>query len=235
MSDATHLDDQPVGGQIDAVTLETPGPQSDLPLLRWQAAVAALAAARRLNPLTFDPDLLDEVTEAKVAYVQSLVGDDAGSDAFLDAFLLRQAGPSIDDLLPTQTRRGLTPVPLADDLIPASGPATSSQLLVGGWTVLPISGEVDALTAPDLRRAIIDQLETTDALVIDLTAVTFLDSSGLSVLVETMKRLENVGGRLKLVITSPQVARVLRVTNLDHVFDIALTLATATAVPPTAV
>jgi anti-sigma B factor antagonist len=56
--------------------------------------------------------------------------------------------------------------------------------------------------------------------VIDLGGVTFLDSSGLKVLVATNKRTEQAGGSMSLVAAPHVVMRVLTVTALDKVFSI---------------
>jgi anti-sigma B factor antagonist len=99
----------------------------------------------------------------------------------------------------------------------------------GGWTVLGVSGELDALTGPALNDAVSEQLMTNNALVIDLSGVPFIDSSGLGVLVRALKRTREIDGRLKLVIDSDQVMKVMQLTALDLTFDIVPSLAAATA------
>ena len=103
---------------------------------------------------------------------------------------------------------------------------------IEGWDVLTVSGELDAHTGPVLRAAIIDVLAHHYALVIDMTGVGFLDSSGLGVLVSALRRIRSVGGDLKLVIDSDTIRKLMRLTALDLVFDISPTLAEATATPP---
>jgi len=97
----------------------------------------------------------------------------------------------------------------------------------GHWVVVEARGEVDADTAPLLRRACIDALAEHRHIVIDLSGVTFLDSAGLSVLVGTMRRATTDGGAMRVVATSPAVLRVLRITALDEVFDLRATVADA--------
>lgn len=67
--------------------------------------------------------------------------------------------------------------------------------------------------------------------VLDLGAVTFLDSSGLGALVGTMKLL-GPGRSLELAALQPNVARVLRLTRMDTVFTIHADAAAATGHPP---
>jgi anti-sigma B factor antagonist len=104
--------------------------------------------------------------------------------------------------------------------------------VIGAWTVLGVSGELDAATGPALRQAIVDQLGSQMALVIDLSAVPFLDSSGLGILVAALKRVREVDGRLKLVIASDDIRKLMRITSLDLVFDITDNLADATEPAP---
>jgi anti-sigma B factor antagonist len=89
------------------------------------------------------------------------------------------------------------------------------------WTVLDVAGEVDLSTAPAMR-ARIDELihDGARSLAVDLTDVGFMDSSGLSVLVSVMKRMEDADGRLAIVGTRDPVLKVFTVTGLDRVFAI---------------
>jgi len=109
--------------------------------------------------------------------------------------------------------------------------ATTAQR-VDGWDVLTVSGELDAYTGPALRTAILDLLAHHHALVIDMTGLGFLDSSGLGILVSALRRIRNVGGELKLVIDSDSIRKLMRLTALDLVFDISGTVEDATATPP---
>jgi anti-sigma B factor antagonist len=100
----------------------------------------------------------------------------------------------------------------------------------GDWTVLDVGGEVDLSTAPALR-ARVDQLIRDGArrLVVDLTDVGFMDSSGLSVFVSVMKRMEGADGRLAIVCSRDPVLKVFTITGLDRVFAIHGSLAEVTA------
>ena len=90
-----------------------------------------------------------------------------------------------------------------------------------GGTVLTVTGEIDLRTAPDLRTHIDRVLDGgTTRLVVDLGAVDFLDSTGLSVLVGAHKRLARSGGRLVVANSPDIVARVLSITGLDRVFEL---------------
>ena len=57
-------------------------------------------------------------------------------------------------------------------------------------------------------------------LLVDLSAVGFLDSSGLGALVRAMTNSQKEGGQTKLLNAGPQVRRLLEMTKLDSVFEI---------------
>jgi anti-sigma B factor antagonist len=97
-------------------------------------------------------------------------------------------------------------------------------------TVLAIRGEIDVSTAPELRERLL--AATTDPpriVVVDLSEVSFLDSTALGVLVSGVKRLRSEGGDLRLVVTGRSVAKVLEVTGLVEVFSIFETVDAAVA------
>jgi anti-sigma B factor antagonist len=89
-----------------------------------------------------------------------------------------------------------------------------------GTVVLEVQGEVDTLTAPQFSAAV-DELMNDHAgrLVVDLTGVTFLASSGLAVLIQAAHRAEEHGARLRLVVGTRAVRRPLEVTGTDQLFD----------------
>jgi len=88
-----------------------------------------------------------------------------------------------------------------------------------GWAVLEVQGEVDLYTSPQLRDAILRSIEEGEnQIVIDLSNVSFMDSSGLGVLVAGLKRARERGGELALVFGEGSVQKVLGITGLDRVF-----------------
>jgi anti-sigma B factor antagonist len=87
--------------------------------------------------------------------------------------------------------------------------------------VLTVSGEVDLATSPDLDAAIIAALDSgAGSLVVDLTDVSFMDSSGLGVIVRGLKRCREADKDLDLVITNERVLKVFGITGLDQVIPI---------------
>jgi anti-sigma B factor antagonist len=87
--------------------------------------------------------------------------------------------------------------------------------------VLAVEGELDLAVAPWLR----DQLDAlfvggASSVVIDMTDATFLDSTALGVLVGALNRCRDLGGEVHLVVSEPQVLRVLRITGLHDAFTL---------------
>jgi anti-sigma B factor antagonist len=96
-----------------------------------------------------------------------------------------------------------------------------SATRVGDMSVVTPTGELDVSTADELRECLFGEVaDGARRVVLDLSAVTFLDSTTLGVLVGTRKRLERNGGRLDLVCQHPMVLKVLRTTAFDRVFAI---------------
>ena len=87
--------------------------------------------------------------------------------------------------------------------------------------VITVSGEVDLATSPELDTAIIAAIESgTSSVAIDLTDVSFMDSSGLGVIVRGLKRCREADKDLDLVITNERVLKVFGITGLDQVITI---------------
>jgi anti-sigma B factor antagonist len=87
--------------------------------------------------------------------------------------------------------------------------------------VITVSGEVDLASSPDLDTSIIAAIASGAAsVVIDLTNVSFMDSSGLGVIVRGLKRCREADKDLDLVITNERVLKVFGITGLDQVIPI---------------
>ena len=99
-----------------------------------------------------------------------------------------------------------------------------------GWGVLAVKGEVDLYTSPQLKDKVTEIIEQGQSrIVIDLTDVGFMDSSGLGVLVTALKRARERDGTLALVAPEGSVHKVLTITGLDRVFPIHQSVTEATA------
>lgn len=92
-----------------------------------------------------------------------------------------------------------------------------------GEVVVDVRGEIDLSTAPLLDQRL-SQVADTQKLVVNLSGVTFLDSSGLGVLVRTSNKVENQGGVIRVVVNHPQVLKVLEITGLVGTMPVFRTL-----------
>ena len=87
--------------------------------------------------------------------------------------------------------------------------------------VIALRGEIDVYTAPLLRQKIVDLVDQGALnIVIDMEKVDFLDSTGLGVLVEGLKRVKTRGGNLTLVITQDKILKIFDITGLNKAFPI---------------
>ena len=90
-----------------------------------------------------------------------------------------------------------------------------------GVTIVHVGGEIDVYTAPVLRERLDEHIsEGRDHLLIDLEGVSFMDSTGLGVLVGRLKLVRITNGTLKLVCSSERILKVFSITGLDKVFQI---------------
>ena len=98
----------------------------------------------------------------------------------------------------------------------------------GEVEVVAAAGEVDVFTAPGLDAAISAGLAAGHPrLVVDLTGVTFLDSTGLGVLVKGLKGAREAGGSMHLVVTSDRIRKIFEITGLDSAMPLFDTVADA--------
>jgi len=97
--------------------------------------------------------------------------------------------------------------------------------------VVHVSGEIDLATCPQLRDVLAELVDRgIYHLVVDLEQVSFLDSSGIGVLMGVYRRIREHGGSLRLTAPSAQVRRVLDLTRVTMVVPICATLDEATPI-----
>ncbi len=91
----------------------------------------------------------------------------------------------------------------------------------GGAHVINVRGEIHMSTAPGLQRGLTEAIERGHrAIVLDLSGVEFIDSTGLSVLLNGLRQVTAQQGRMALVCANPTVLRLFEITSLDQTFDI---------------
>jgi anti-sigma B factor antagonist len=94
--------------------------------------------------------------------------------------------------------------------------------------VVSLSGEVDIFTAPRFKECLVGLLDSgVRRLVVDLSGVTFIDSTALGVLIGGVRRVHGIDGTMTIVVATRPVERVLSVTGLDRVFSMYPTRAEA--------
>lgn len=91
----------------------------------------------------------------------------------------------------------------------------------GNTVAVRAAGEIDALTAPRLERAVLDAVRAgSGRTVVDLQDVGFMDSAGITVLVRAAKRLKSTGRDPMVVLTSAPVRHLLQLTGIDKLVDV---------------
>jgi anti-sigma B factor antagonist len=91
----------------------------------------------------------------------------------------------------------------------------------GGHAVVALYGELDLAEAPGLASHLITAAAACGpSIIADLAGLTFIDSSGLGVLVRVLKWTRESGGDMILAAPQQQVRRVLRVTGLIDAFSV---------------
>lgn len=90
-----------------------------------------------------------------------------------------------------------------------------------GLLTVSITGELDQSTAPELRATLASSLENpTDPILVDLSACEFIDSTGLSILVEAKRRLEEQQERFGVCCPADDVRRLFELTGIDQALDL---------------
>ncbi|OAR24244.1 anti-anti-sigma factor [Streptomyces sp. ERV7] len=104
----------------------------------------------------------------------------------------------------------------------------------GGWAVVRVRGELDLVTAPQVRRVVHDAVAAgRHDLVLDLSGVLFCDSSGVGVLIASRRLIRSCRGRLRLILPArgavegSHVNRVLAALGVRRLFDVYGDVATA--------
>ncbi|MCW5699583.1 MAG: STAS domain-containing protein [Rhodospirillales bacterium] len=95
--------------------------------------------------------------------------------------------------------------------------------------VVSLSGDVDLQSSPEVRKILLETVEHKRPVIIDLSGVGYIDSSGIASLVEALQRSRKNGIDLVLASISDAALRVLQLARLDKVFRVYPTLGDALA------
>lgn len=100
----------------------------------------------------------------------------------------------------------------------------------GRCCVVAVAGEIDVATGSELRDRLDAAIDRgTSLVVVDLLSVTFIDSTGLGVLIGTSKRIEEAGGGMRIVASEPRILKLFEITGLTNRFVIVPSLDEALA------
>jgi anti-sigma B factor antagonist len=89
-------------------------------------------------------------------------------------------------------------------------------------TIFDISGDVDFANSPEVRQSVLHEIREvrTPRVVINLTEVRYIDSSGVASLVESLKASRDLGSRFILFGLSTSAREVLQLSRLMKVFEV---------------
>lgn len=92
---------------------------------------------------------------------------------------------------------------------------------IGTTLVVKVSGEIDHHTAPELKDEIDREINLRNIvnLVLDFDGVTFMDSSGIGVLIGRYKQIQSRGGKTMIIRVKPQVDKILEISGLKKILD----------------
>ncbi|MGA3171771.1 MAG: STAS domain-containing protein [Chthoniobacteraceae bacterium] len=86
-------------------------------------------------------------------------------------------------------------------------------------SIISLEGEIDLHESPNVRESLRPYIERKAPRVfVDMTEVSYVDSSGLAVLIDAMQRIANYGGKFGIIGIRPAVRNVLEIARLDQVF-----------------
>ncbi len=97
----------------------------------------------------------------------------------------------------------------------------------GGANIVAFEGDVDLQHSPEARKVLLAAVAQGGALIVDLSAVSYIDSSGVASLVESFQKARKNNQAFTLVSVSEGARRVLELSRLDKVFTICETLSEA--------
>ena len=90
----------------------------------------------------------------------------------------------------------------------------------GTSITVALDGELNALTAPELKELLDNIIPKTESLCLDFASCDFVSSAGLRILLNTYKSMKAKNGTMELLNVGPNFSEVLNITGLDAVFNI---------------
>lgn len=93
---------------------------------------------------------------------------------------------------------------------------------LGKHKILEIEGDVDLYNVGELKQAIFRMIDDEDAesLIIDMSGISYMDSSGVGALVAGKKKMRSINGKFALLHINEDVLNILKLATLDQFFTI---------------
>jgi anti-sigma B factor antagonist len=83
-------------------------------------------------------------------------------------------------------------------------------------SVVSLAGELDLSTIPGVEKQLFEQLRSKNGVVVDLTKVSFIDSSGIALLIHAFRATDDTGILNTVIAEGSQVERVFRIAGIDR-------------------
>lgn len=96
----------------------------------------------------------------------------------------------------------------------------SSTRTEKGTVIVDVVGQIDMGSSPVLRKTLLDSLKSTESVAINLSAVRYIDSSGIASLLEVFKAARSSEKRFVMFGVTGAVLQVLQLTRLTGIFEI---------------
>jgi len=93
-----------------------------------------------------------------------------------------------------------------------------------GVVIAAVAGDIDVSTVSRLRECLFELAGDGQTLIVDLNRITFIDSSGLGVLVGAARRADQHGASLNMVCSRPEIRKLLWLTGVDRRIPLAATV-----------
>jgi anti-sigma B factor antagonist len=87
-----------------------------------------------------------------------------------------------------------------------------------GKQIVELRGEIDLESSPKARQVLLKVVDQGKPILVELSGVSYMDSSGIASLVEAYQKAKKKGAEFALVNVNPSVLRVLNLARLDKVF-----------------
>jgi|AP95_1055475.scaffolds.fasta_scaffold17905_3 anti-sigma B factor antagonist len=98
-----------------------------------------------------------------------------------------------------------------------------------GFAVTAVTGDVDFNSSPELRTVLLELIEARRDVLVDMSAVSYIDSSGVASLIEAYQTAKSLNTRFGLVAVGGTPLRVLQVARLEKIFPMYPTVADGVA------